>query len=185
MRPTPKLTTFAIAIAHSAPVCLRCVLRPKAPKTNKKKRTHMAGFEPVTANARKKKRPPATGPLQAGFSWPDQKMGSFGFFLYTNNFLRRKSFFGCPPSVAGGTLPSVGLLVHVGTSFLNRLFCQNKPNYSITSRPTEGQAPTRIRAPSRSSCRVGWAGVGCAHMASAAQAGRRPMWERVEVHQRT
>ena len=26
-------------------------------------------------------------------------MGSFGSFLYINNFPRRKSFFGCPPSV--------------------------------------------------------------------------------------
>ena len=103
-RPTPKPTTFASAIAHSAPVCVRrCVLRPKAQKETSvskySKRTRMAGFEPVTANVRKNSAPPATAPLQAGSSWPDQKMGSFGTFLYINNFLRRKPFFGCPPSV--------------------------------------------------------------------------------------
>ena len=43
--------------------------------------------------------PPATGPLHVGSSWPEQKMGSFGSFLYMNIFPRRKLFFGCPSSV--------------------------------------------------------------------------------------
>ena len=43
--------------------------------------------------------PPATGPLHVGSSWPEQEMGTFGSFLYINEFFGDESLFGCPPSV--------------------------------------------------------------------------------------
>ena len=42
---------------------------------------------------------PATAPLHVGSSWPEQKMGSFGSFLYIKDFPRRIIIFGCPPSI--------------------------------------------------------------------------------------
>ena len=101
LRPTPELATSASAAAHNSPFCARCDLRPKAPKANNKnaRAQRDSNLQPpicVYICA-----PPATAPLHVGSSWPEQKMGSFGSFLYIKNVPRRIIIFGCPPSVVG------------------------------------------------------------------------------------
>ena len=34
-----------------------------------------------------------------GFGWPEQKIGTFGSFLYIKDFFGDESLFGCPPAV--------------------------------------------------------------------------------------
>ena len=104
-RPIPKLATSTNAAALNSPLFLeRCdLLRPpKTPKPKAKNQKKSHAHSGIRTSNRQYAyvlalRPLPPPSMMVGSSWPEQKMGSFGSFLFIEDFFGDGPLFGCPP----------------------------------------------------------------------------------------